>query len=61
MAEQKARKEWSDRDELAAQFMAALLDGDAARGENPPGERLARNAFALADAFMTVREQQYRN
>ncbi len=54
------KREWSERDELAAEFMAAIIGGDAARGtdHSDTAGALATRSYKFADAFLTVREQQ---
>ncbi len=51
-------EEWTRRDELALQFMLALVEGDTAQGvEHPPGV-LALKAYQFADGFLAVRDQE---
>jgi hypothetical protein len=52
--------EWGKRDELAAMFMQAIIPGRLAHGIDPVGEGKsnASKAYALADAFLTVRREQ---
>jgi hypothetical protein len=53
-------EEWTRRDELALQFMLALVEGDTAQGaEHPPGT-LALQAYRFADGFLAVREEENR-
>jgi len=53
-------EEWTRRDELALQFMLALVEGDTAQGaEHPPGV-LALKAYKFADGFLAVREEENR-
>jgi hypothetical protein len=53
-------QEWSRRDELALQFMLALVEGDTAQGtEHPPGV-LALKAYHFADGFLAVRQEENR-
>jgi hypothetical protein len=52
--------EWTRRDELALQFMLALVEGDTAQGaEHPPGV-LALKAYRFADGFLAMREEENR-
>lgn len=51
-------EEWTRRDELALQFMLALVEGDTAQGvEHPPGA-LALKAYQFADGFLAVRDEE---
>lgn len=53
-------EEWTRRDELALQFMLALVEGDTAQGvEHPPGV-LALKAYHFADGFLAVRDEENR-
>jgi len=53
-------EDWTRRDELALQFMLALVEGDTAQGaEHPPGV-LALKAYKFADGFLAVREEENR-
>lgn len=53
-------EEWTRRDELALQFMLALVEGDTAQGvEHPPGV-LALKAYQFADGFLAVRDEEHR-
>jgi hypothetical protein len=53
-------EEWTRRDELALQFMLALVEGDTAQGvEHPPGV-LALKAYQFADGFLAVRDEENR-
>lgn len=56
----ETKRDWSERDELAADFMAAMLQGEATHNLREAGETLATTAYALADAFLTVRENMAR-
>jgi hypothetical protein len=49
--------EWTSRDEIASEFMQALITGKAAVGTHPEAEAkpLALMAYQLADAFLAVR------
>ncbi len=51
-------EDWTRRDELALQFMLALVEGDTAQGvEHPPGT-LALKAYQFADGFLAVRAEE---
>ncbi|HET6438936.1 MAG TPA: hypothetical protein VFG59_12790 [Anaeromyxobacter sp.] len=53
-----AAEEWTRRDELALQFMLALVEGDTAQGvEHPPGI-LALKGYQFADGFLAVRGEE---
>jgi hypothetical protein len=49
--------EWTTRDEIASEFMQALITGKTAGGAHPEAEAkpLALKAYQLADAFLAVR------
>jgi hypothetical protein len=53
----KSDVEWDIRDELAAQFMQAIITGRYAEGRDPAveGKASARRAYDLAAEFLEVR------
>lgn len=56
---EKTSIEWDIRDELAAQFMQAIITGRYAEGKDPAveGKASARRAYDLADEFLAVRKE----
>ncbi len=58
MATKKGEKEWTDRDEVAARMLAAIVTGRLAsgRGLEANGASEAAEAYRFADAFLSVRD-----
>ncbi len=53
-------EEWTRRDELALQFMLALVEGDTAQGAEHPAGVLALKGYQFADGFLAVRAEENR-